>query len=164
MAELEITCCSPEAQATCCEPEAKSECCGPGHESGCGCAAGASGNAATTTVVRDSVRDKYASAAEAAAAGADASCWSPADDTRVFGAALYSDTDEVPEAISASLGCGVPTAVADLHEGETVLNLGSGAGADVLISARRVGTTGRAIGLIGNVGRVRLARRWRGID
>ena len=47
----------------------------------------------------------------------------------------------------ASLGCGVPTAVADLHEGETVLDLGSGAGADVLISARRVGPSGRAIGL-----------------
>jgi arsenite methyltransferase len=46
-----------------------------------------------------------------------------------------------------SLGCGVPTAVADLHEGETVLDLGSGAGADVLISARRVGPGGRAIGL-----------------
>ncbi len=49
--------------------------------------------------------------------------------------------------MDASLGCGVPTAVADLHEGETVLDLGSGAGADVLISARRVGATGRAIGL-----------------
>jgi arsenite methyltransferase len=50
-------------------------------------------------------------------------------------------------AINASLGCAVPTAVADLHDGETVLDLGSGAGADVLISARRVGPTGRAIGL-----------------
>ncbi len=50
-------------------------------------------------------------------------------------------------ALSASLGCGVPTAVAELREGETVLDLGSGAGADVLISARRVGPTGRAIGL-----------------
>jgi ubiquinone/menaquinone biosynthesis C-methylase UbiE len=48
---------------------------------------------------------------------------------------------------NTSLGCGVPTEVADLHEGETVLDLGSGAGADVLISARRVGATGRAIGL-----------------
>jgi arsenite methyltransferase len=50
-------------------------------------------------------------------------------------------------AVEASLGCGVPTAVADLHEGETVLDLDSGAGADVLISARRVGQSGRAIGL-----------------
>src|SRR2546421_715661 len=56
--------------------------------------------------------------------------------------------ESVPEAaVNASLGCGVPTAVADLHEGETVLDLGSGAGADVLISARRVGPTGKAIGL-----------------
>jgi SAM-dependent methyltransferase len=54
----------------------------------------------------------------------------------------------VPEAaLNASLGCGVPTAVADLHEGETVLDLGSGAGADVLISARRVAPAGKAIGL-----------------
>jgi arsenite methyltransferase len=54
----------------------------------------------------------------------------------------------VPQAaLDASLGCGVPTAVADLHEGEAVLDLGSGAGADVLISARRVGPTGKAIGL-----------------
>ena len=52
-----------------------------------------------------------------------------------------------PTAVEASLGCGVPTAVADLHEGETVLDLGSGAGTDVLISARRVAPTGKAIGL-----------------
>ena len=68
----------------------------------------------------------------------------------VFGSALYDDAEagEAPEAaLNASLGCGVPTAVADLHEGETVLDLGSGAGADVLISARRVGPTGKAIGL-----------------
>jgi len=50
-------------------------------------------------------------------------------------------------AVGASLGCGVPTSVADLDEGETVLDLGSGAGADALISARRVAPTGRAIGL-----------------
>ena len=68
----------------------------------------------------------------------------------VFGDALYGadETAGAPrEAVAASLGCGVPTAVADLHEGETVLDLGSGAGADVLISARRVGPAGRAIGL-----------------
>jgi SAM-dependent methyltransferase len=68
----------------------------------------------------------------------------------VFGAMLYDEAAgaEAPEAaLSASLGCGVPTAIADLVEGETVLDLGSGAGADVLISARRVGPTGKAIGL-----------------
>ena len=68
----------------------------------------------------------------------------------MFGGTLYDQAtgQDVPEAaLGASLGCGVPTAVADLHEGETVLDLGSGAGADVLISARRVGPTGKAIGL-----------------
>jgi arsenite methyltransferase len=66
-----------------------------------------------------------------------------------FGATLYDEeADAAPRAaVEASLGCGVPTAVADLHKGETVLDLGSGAGADVLISARRVGPAGKAIGL-----------------
>jgi arsenite methyltransferase len=80
---------------------------------------------------------------------ADACCTDAAAEA-VFGADLY-DAEQASgapaQAVSASLGCGVPTAVADLHEGETVLDLGSGAGADVLISARRVGPTGRAIGL-----------------
>jgi SAM-dependent methyltransferase len=70
--------------------------------------------------------------------------------TQVFGDTLYAGegTDgATAAAVQASLGCGVPTAVADLHEGETVLDLGSGAGADVLISARRVGPSGKAIGL-----------------
>ncbi len=108
--------------------------------------------------IRDQVREKYAAAARAAASGAAApsSCCGPtevpltdASGAQVFGDALY-DADEAAgagDAVGASLGCGVPTAVADLHEGETVLDLGSGAGADVLISARRVGATGRAIGL-----------------
>ncbi len=98
--------------------------------------------------VREAVRQKYAAAAVAAASGAG--CCGPADDAGLFGASLYVEGAEsgVPEAaINASLGCGVPTAVADLHDGETVLDLGSGAGADVLISARRVGPTGTAIGL-----------------
>jgi ubiquinone/menaquinone biosynthesis C-methylase UbiE len=90
--------------------------------------------------IREAVREKYAAAAK----GRD-SCCSPADREGVFGAALYPRADDVP--LEASLGCGVPTAVADLNEGETVLDLGSGAGADVLISARRVGPTGKAIGL-----------------
>ena len=111
--------------------------------------------------IREAVRERYAAAARAAATLSDEpaasgccgsgrlSC-SPADETGVFGASRY-EADEVgglpPAAVAASLGCGVPTAVADLHEGETVLDLGSGAGADVLISARRVGPTGRVIGL-----------------
>jgi len=80
---------------------------------------------------------------------ADACCSDAATDG-VFGAGLYGaeEAGGAPAAaVTASLGCGVPTAVADLHEGETVLDLGSGAGADVLISARRVGPSGRAIGL-----------------
>jgi ubiquinone/menaquinone biosynthesis C-methylase UbiE len=94
------------------------------------------------------VREKYATAARAAVTGAETTFCSPGDELGVFGSALYADTKGAPDAaVSASLGCGVPTAVADLHEGETVLDLGSGAGADVLISARRVGATGKAIGL-----------------
>jgi ubiquinone/menaquinone biosynthesis C-methylase UbiE len=70
------------------------------------------------------------------------------DDT--FGSALYSaqERGELPvEAVAASLGCGNPTAVADLHEGETVLDLGSGGGIDVILSAKRVGPGGIAYGL-----------------
>jgi len=108
-----------------------------------------------TTDTRETVREKYAAAARAASAeagccGPGSVTCSPADSEGVFGAALYGEASspDIPEAaINASLGCGVPTAVADLAEGETVLDLGSGAGADVLISARRVGPTGRAIGL-----------------
>ena len=77
-------------------------------------------------------------------------CCSDEAGTAVFGAELYDEHDTIgatDAAVAASLGCGVPTAVADLHAGESVLDLGSGAGADVLISARRVGPSGRAIGL-----------------
>src|SRR4051812_23479095 len=91
--------------------------------------------------VREAVRERYATAA-----GERSSCGCNSD---VFGGSLYDgEAAGAPAAaVEASLGCGVPTAVADLHEGETVLDLGSGAGADVLISARRVGASGRAIGL-----------------
>ena len=115
---------------------------------------------ADLTQVRETVRDRYANAAKAATEGGNPSCCETAgcgpvaltdeSGTQVFGGALYdsADADAAPTAaVQASLGCGVPTAVADLHEGETVLDLGSGAGADVLISARRVGPIGRAIGL-----------------
>ena len=100
--------------------------------------------------IREVVREKYAAAARAAADADATRCGCGAGAAGVFGSALYDDGDAdgaTPSAVSASLGCGVPTAVADLHEGETVLDLGSGAGADVLISARRVGASGRAIGL-----------------
>jgi arsenite methyltransferase len=115
---------------------------------------------ADPALVRDTVREKYAAAARTAAAGAATNCCSPADEVGAFGSALYAGTADVPEsAVSASLGCGVPTAVADLHEGEIVLDLGSGAGADVLISARRVGATGKAIGLDMTDEMLELARR-----
>jgi arsenite methyltransferase len=96
---------------------------------------------AELTETREAVRERYA-----AAAGNGCGC---GPDT-VFGETLYDEgaREGAPSAaVEASLGCGVPTAVADLHEGETVLDLGSGAGADVLISAKRVGSSGRAIGL-----------------
>ena len=72
MAELENACCAPAAQATCCEPEDKADCCGDRHSSGCGCSAGAStvpGATATVEQVRETVREKYAAAAQAASAG-----------------------------------------------------------------------------------------------
>jgi len=102
--------------------------------------------AEVSTDIREVVRERYAAAATGS------SCCGVSDEqgAQVFGDALYApdEAEGAPgEAVAASLGCGVPTAVADLHEGETVLDLGSGAGADVLISARRVGATGKAIGL-----------------
>ncbi|HEX8103765.1 MAG TPA: arsenite methyltransferase [Solirubrobacteraceae bacterium] len=141
MAELTTSsCCAPEAQATCCEPSDKAACCGTAAAGGaCGCAAG-------ERDVRETVRAKYAAAARTAGVSVALTDESGA---QVFGDALY-DADAAGDAggaVKASLGCGVPTAVADLHAGETVLDLGSGAGADVLISARRVGPAGRAIGL-----------------
>ena len=154
MAELEHGCCTAAAREVCCEPSEKAECCGEAHGTGgCGCNAGSvavSVESATSTVeqVRELVRQRYGAAATAVAAAA--SCCRPADEAGVFGSSLYAHSGESSAsdaAVNASLGCGVPTAVADLHEGEVVLDLGSGAGADVLISARRVGPTGKAIGL-----------------
>jgi arsenite methyltransferase len=136
--------------------------------------------------IREIVRQRYAEAATRSVAGdteqtrvADASCCGPSccsgepvatTDEKghvVFGAELYAaevnGTDAAqgaPEAaLAASLGCGVPTAVADLRPGEVVLDLGSGAGADVLISARRVAPGGRAIGLDMTQEMLELARR-----
>ncbi|MBV8529175.1 MAG: arsenite methyltransferase [Candidatus Dormibacteraeota bacterium] len=122
---------------------------------------------ADLTEIRESVRERYAAAAkvtatdDAACCGTGCGC-SPADATGVFGVQLYdtSTRDGVPEtALQASLGCGVPTAVAGLHDGETVLDLGSGGGTDVLISARRVGPSGKAIGLDMTDEMLELARR-----
>ncbi|HEV2980238.1 MAG TPA: arsenite methyltransferase [Solirubrobacteraceae bacterium] len=120
------------------------------------------------STIRESVRERYAAAARAIADGTSSGCCGNAvklTDERgeqVFGGRLYdaAEAGGVPEeAVVASLGCGVPTAVAELHAGETVLDLGSGAGADVLISARRVGASGRAIGLDMTDEMLELARR-----
>jgi arsenite methyltransferase len=151
MAELNADCCTAEAQATCCEPQEKADCCGDGD--GCGCTAGLPER--DLEQVRETVRERYAAAARAAGNPTGCSCGpsvSLSDErgTQVFGSTLYEDQPSdagTAAALDASLGCGVPTAVADLHEGDTVLDLGSGAGADVLISARRVAPTGKAIGL-----------------
>jgi len=116
----------------------------------------------TDDALRETVREKYAAAARAAAEGTGAGCCSPADEEPgSFGVSLYGEeAADAPEAaVEASLGCGVPTAVADLHQGEVVLDLGSGAGADVLISAKRVGSTGRAIGIDMTDEMLDLARR-----
>lgn len=127
----------------------------------------------TDADVREQVRERYAAAAVAVTTqtanaltivdASPASCCGPTtvdenssccgggeEVDEAFGASLYEaeQRGELPaEAVLASLGCGNPTAVADLHEGETVLDLGSGGGIDVLLSARRVGPTGYAYGV-----------------
>ena len=114
----------------------------------------------TTTAdeLREQVRRRYAEAALAAEAGGcgctenGGCCGNVAcdGDSATFGEALYDaeQRSELPEAaVLASLGCGNPIAVAELREGETVLDLGSGGGIDVILSARRVGPTGVAYGL-----------------
>jgi SAM-dependent methyltransferase len=129
------------------------------------------------TDIREAVRARYADAATRSAAGEHEQARAieasyggtpaPVSTTDqqgqvVFGADLYDpDTAQgaADAAVAASLGCGVPTAVADLHPGETVLDLGSGAGADVLIAARRVAPGGRVIGLDMTEEMLELARR-----
>ena len=113
--------------------------------------------------LREQVRARYAAAATKVTIG-DCGCGQPADcgcdsgccSTAAtagepgFGAEQYAalDRDQLPDtALLASLGCGNPTAVAELHQGETVLDLGSGGGLDVLLSAKRVGPSGKAYGL-----------------
>src|SRR4051812_23235455 len=108
----------------------------------------------TEAAVREQVRARYAAAAQVVTGGGEASCCGPAGEAievdENFGAGLYdpATTEDLPEeAVLASLGCGNPIAVADLHEGERVLDLGSGGGIDVLLSARRVGPAGFAYGV-----------------
>src|SRR3712207_5182246 len=120
--------------------------------------------------IREEVRDRYAEAAKAVTTGnpkeadAFASCCGDGcgcgAEGETFGIGLYNDLDGVPDAAAlASLGCGNPTAVADLKEGDVVLDLGSGGGIDVLLSANRVGLRGRVYGLDMTPEMLALARR-----
>jgi arsenite methyltransferase len=107
------------------------------------------------TDIREEVRARYAAAATVAAGNeqatcCDSSCCGGSAEADVFGSTLYDvgEREVLPDAaLLASLGCGNPTAVADLRPGEVVLDLGSGGGIDVLLSAKRVGPTGKAYGL-----------------
>src|SRR5262245_39478445 len=106
---------------------------------------------ACMNVIKEAVRDKYAEAARTPKA-----CGSTPVTVDLYG----SETEGLPEeALRASLGCGNPTLLAELHEGETVLDLGSGGGIDVLLSGRRVGPTGKAYGLDMTDEMLELARR-----
>ncbi|CAN5594470.1 hypothetical protein BH23GEM10_BH23GEM10_10360 [soil metagenome] len=148
----------PRASARPTTAAAAASCCGPATSAGAATFAGAATPTDAAVAARDAdglkavVREKYGAAATRASAGAKSSCcggsaeevWDP------ITADLYdaAETDGLPaEAVLASLGCGNPTALAALNEGETVLDLGSGGGIDVLLSARRVGPTGKAYGL-----------------
>ena len=122
----------------------------------------------TAEELRERVRERYAQAAQAAEAGGcgcgDGGCCgsSEAAASEDFGESLYTDEQrlELPDAAAlASLGCGNPIAVAELREGETVLDLGSGGGIDVILSARRVGDRGLAFGLDMTDEMLALARR-----
>jgi SAM-dependent methyltransferase len=124
------------------------------------------GQGSMSSEIREVVRERYGQAALRAVAGQGSSCCGGS--AAVGGgcdpitANLYGDAEagEVPSlALSASLGCGNPTALAELREGEVVLDLGSGGGIDVLLSARRVGPTGKAYGLDMTDEMLALARR-----
>jgi len=102
--------------------------------------------------LREVIQQKYGEAARRAAAGEDKTgcCGTGCGCADPITSDLYaaSETSALPsEAVAASLGCGNPTALLDLHEGDTVLDLGSGGGIDVLLSARRVGPSGKVYGL-----------------
>ena len=108
----------------------------------------------STEDLKTTVRERYGRAAREVVGGAGTSCCSSSCCGGTAGDPITSDlyseaeTGTLPEkAVLASLGCGNPTALAELHEGEVVLDLGSGGGIDVLLSARRVGPTGKAYGL-----------------
>ncbi len=166
MALLEsANCCTPTEQANCCKPAEKAACCGTAGDS-CGCRSEEKAEEDPGDL-REAVRERYAAAANAVSERESASCGCGtaeiSDEQRsAFGAALYrgDQRDALPQAATlASLGCGNPTAIASLSSGEVVLDLGSGGGIDVLLSARRVGPTGKAYGLDMTDEMLELARR-----
>jgi arsenite methyltransferase len=102
------------------------------------------------TDIKEVVRERYAEIARSVRAPGSSCCYDGESGSCGISANLYADdeAESLPvDAVLASLGCGNPTALAELKEGETVLDLGSGGGIDVLLSARRVGPTGKAFGL-----------------
>ena len=108
---------------------------------------------------RDAVVSRYSGLAQIAQAGGIPIDCDPEEfESGCFGAAAYHQAEAPEAALRASLGCGNPLAVADLKEGETVLDLGSGGGLDVLLSARRVGPTGHVYGLDASDEMLTLAR------
>jgi len=118
----------------------------------------------TADSLREHVRERYAEAARGAETGSGCGCGSGSccegEEAGDFGMYSAEQRGELPDAaLLASLGCGNPTAVAELHEGETVLDLGSGGGIDVILSAKRVGPTGVAYGLDMTDEMLALARR-----
>jgi predicted methyltransferase len=114
----------------------------------------------TTERDPDAVIGRYSTLARAALAGdAIVDCDPAAFADGCFGSAAYLADEDIPDtALRASLGCGNPLAVASLSPGETVLDLGSGGGLDVLLSARRVGPEGIAYGLDGSADMISLAQ------
>jgi SAM-dependent methyltransferase len=110
--------------------------------------------------IRTAVRDRYAASASAVLSDLDSpGCCSPGDTTPITRDLYDADVDVPDAALAASLGCGNPTALAALEPGQVVLDLGSGGGIDVLLSARRVGPTGKAYGLDMTPEMLELARR-----
>ena len=104
--------------------------------------------AATAETITERVRERYAAAAQRVQSGDGCCVSSCCSDPVTSNLYHYAQTEGLPEdAVLASLGCGNPTALIDLHEGETVLDLGSGGGIDVLLSAQRVGPTGFVFGV-----------------
>ena len=133
-------------RSSCCD---KTTCCGGVHDS--------SPSTDASVALKGVVREKYgeaakrASSGEKSSCGCGTSCCSDEHDSRdPITSDLYDDSEKstLPDgAVRASLGCGNPTALAELRAGDTVLDLGSGGGIDVILSARRVGLTGKAYGL-----------------